>query len=30
MMKVCPSRPSSEDYYILREIILRRTKGFNH
>jgi hypothetical protein len=22
MMKVCPSRPSSEDHYILREIML--------
>jgi hypothetical protein len=29
MMKVCPSWPSSEDHYILREIMLRRTKGFN-
>jgi hypothetical protein len=29
MMKVCPSRPSSEDHYILREIMLRRTKGIN-
>jgi hypothetical protein len=26
MMKVCPSWPSSEDHYILREIMLRRTK----
>jgi hypothetical protein len=30
MMKVCPSWPSSEDHYILREIMLRRTKGINH
>jgi hypothetical protein len=30
MMKVRPSRPSSEDYYILREIMLRKTKGLNH
>jgi hypothetical protein len=30
MMKVCPSGPSSEDHYNLREIMLRRTKGFNH
>jgi hypothetical protein len=30
MTKVCPSQPSSEDYYILREIILWRTKVFNH
>jgi hypothetical protein len=29
-MKVRPSQPSSEDYYILREIMLRRTKDFNH
>jgi hypothetical protein len=29
MMKVCPSRPSSEDHYILGEIMLRRTKGIN-
>jgi hypothetical protein len=29
MMKVCPSWPSSEDHYILREIMLRRTKGIN-
>jgi hypothetical protein len=28
-MKVHPSRPLSEDHYILREIILRRTKGIN-
>jgi hypothetical protein len=27
VMKVCPSWPSSEDQYILREIMLRRTKG---
>jgi hypothetical protein len=30
MMKVRPSYPSSEDRYILREIMLRRTKGINH
>jgi hypothetical protein len=30
MMKVRPSLPSSEDHYTLREIMLRRTKGFNH
>jgi hypothetical protein len=30
MMKVCPSGPSSEDHYTLREIMLRRTKVFNH
>jgi hypothetical protein len=30
MMKVCPSRPSSKDHYILREIMLRRMKVFNH
>jgi hypothetical protein len=30
MMKVRPSWPSSEDHYILRGIMLRRTKGFNH
>jgi hypothetical protein len=29
LMKVCPSKPSSEDHYILREIMLRRTKGNN-
>jgi uncharacterized protein YggT (Ycf19 family) len=29
VMKVCPSRLSSEDHYILREIMLRRTKGIN-
>jgi hypothetical protein len=29
IMKVCPSLPSSEDRYILREIMLRRTKGLN-
>jgi hypothetical protein len=29
MMKVCPSWPSSEDHYILEEIMLRRTKGIN-
>jgi hypothetical protein len=28
-MEVCPSYPSSEDHYILREIMLRRTKGIN-
>jgi hypothetical protein len=28
-MKVCPSCPSSEDHYILRGIMLRRTKGIN-
>jgi hypothetical protein len=30
MMKVSPSYPSSEDHYILREIMLQRTKDFNH
>jgi hypothetical protein len=30
MMKVRPSQPSSEEYYILREIMLRRTKDINH
>jgi hypothetical protein len=30
MMKVCPSLPSSEDHYILKEIMLQRTKVFNH
>ena len=30
MMKVSPSWPSSEDRYIPREIMLRRTKGINH
>jgi hypothetical protein len=30
VMKVCPSQPSSEDSYILREIMLQRTKGINH
>jgi hypothetical protein len=29
MMKVCLSCPSSEDHYILREIMLRRTKDIN-
>jgi hypothetical protein len=29
MMKVYPSQPSSEDHYILREIMLRRTKGID-
>jgi hypothetical protein len=29
MMKVRLSRPSSEDHYILREIMLRRKKGIN-
>jgi hypothetical protein len=29
MMKVCPSSPSSEDHYILWEIMLRKTKGIN-
>jgi hypothetical protein len=28
-MKVCSSLPSSEDHYILGEIMLRRTKGIN-
>jgi hypothetical protein len=28
IMKVYPSRPSSENHYILREIMLRRTKDF--
>jgi hypothetical protein len=26
MTKVCPSRPSSRDHYILSEIMFRRTK----
>jgi hypothetical protein len=30
MMKVRPSQPSSEDRYIRREIMLRRTKVINH
>jgi hypothetical protein len=30
MMKACPSWPSSEDHYIREEIMLRRTKVFNH
>jgi hypothetical protein len=30
MMKVRPSQPSSEDRYILREIMLQRTKDINH
>jgi hypothetical protein len=30
MIKVRPSQPSSEDRYILREIMLRRTKGINY
>jgi hypothetical protein len=30
MMKVCPSSPSFGDYYILKEIMLQRTKVFNH
>jgi hypothetical protein len=29
MMKVCPLSPSSEDHYILKEIMFRRTKVFN-
>jgi hypothetical protein len=29
IMKVCPSRLSFEDHYILRGIMLRRTKGIN-
>jgi hypothetical protein len=29
MTKVCPSCSSSEDYYTLGEIMLRRTKGIN-
>jgi hypothetical protein len=29
MMKASPSGPSFEDHYILREIMLRRMKGFN-
>jgi hypothetical protein len=29
MMKVCLSSPSPEDHYILREIMLRRTKDIN-
>jgi hypothetical protein len=28
MMKIYPSFPLSEDHYILREIMLRRTKVF--
>jgi hypothetical protein len=28
MMKVCPSSPSFEDHYILRETMLRSTKDF--
>jgi hypothetical protein len=28
-MKVCPSCPSSEDHYRLREMMFRRTKGVN-
>jgi hypothetical protein len=30
MMKVRPSLPSSEDHYILKEIMLQRTKVFNY
>jgi hypothetical protein len=30
MMKVRPTQPSCEDHYVLREIMLRRTKVFNH
>jgi hypothetical protein len=30
MMNVRPSQPSSEDRYILKEIMLRRTKDINH
>jgi hypothetical protein len=29
LMKVSPSLPSSEDHYILREIMPRRTKDIN-
>jgi hypothetical protein len=29
MMKVCPSRPSSNEHYTLEEIMLRRTKVLN-
>jgi hypothetical protein len=29
LMKVCPSLPSSENHYIPKEIMLRRTKDFN-
>jgi hypothetical protein len=29
MMKACPSCPSSEDHYIIKEVMLRRTKVFN-
>jgi hypothetical protein len=29
MMKVCPSSPSSEDHYILWEIMLQKSKGIN-
>jgi hypothetical protein len=30
MMKVCLSGPLSEDHYIRKEIMLRRTKVFNY
>jgi hypothetical protein len=30
MMKAHPSQPLSEDHYILKEIMLRRMKVFNH
>jgi hypothetical protein len=30
IMKVRPSQPSSEDRYILKKIMLRRTKDINH
>jgi hypothetical protein len=30
MMKVSPSQPSSGNHYILREIMLLRTKGIDH
>jgi hypothetical protein len=30
MMKLRPSKPSYEDHYILRGIMLQRTKDFNH
>jgi hypothetical protein len=29
LVKVCPSQPLSENHYIPREIMLRRTKDFN-
>jgi hypothetical protein len=29
IMKACPSRPSSDDHYIRKEVMLRRTKVLN-